>query len=566
MSGPKKMMLRVQSAEGTARVEVLDTDATALLFERVYETLHLSTFGFALHKDRQKKEEIVSSKSRMLRDYGLQHGDMLYLSPVNGTVLFDQPTTSVEANNKPFGEPAETGSSAATSSLSTPHKEVPQEDEVDLQLYKMPGTIQRSRDEKLCRHNSKGCCVHCSPLEPWDEGYLKEHNIKHMSFHSYMRKITSGKFVSLNELSLEIKPDLFVLDIRIRIKNDYHNALGGTRSAGCKEHPPWPRGICSKCQPGAVTLTRQPYRHVDNLLVEHPALVERFLAYWRATGHQRLGYLYGTYEIHPDVPLGNPTLTTSSAPRRTSRNFETLFISARDLVPINCYLKNILVVRVTDERRRDGRQCNRPFISYDRLNKRAMRRYPRAGGGHIRAAAELLAGQHLAAAGRGRAAAGTAGGPAGAAPRGLAVHRPAAGPAAARHRAAHPRRRLALPVGAGVHHGGPLPEPAPQRVPPRARRPLRLQVRHGLRDGGQQPAGDAGGLPGVGAGAGPGAGAGAAADARRARPGVHARLHARPVRARRLLQALNEIDDPNITHVFEFEMKDLIKRIHIKKT
>lgn len=80
---------------------------------------------------------------------------------------------------------------------------------------------------------------------------------------------------------------------------------------GCKEHPPWPRGICSSCQPGAVTLNRQPYRHVDNVLLEHAAPVDRFLAYWRATGHQRIGLLYGRYERHPDVPLGERTANTS---------------------------------------------------------------------------------------------------------------------------------------------------------------------------------------------------------------------------------------------------------------
>lgn len=39
-------------------------------------------------------------------------------------------------------------------------------------------------------------------------------------------------------------------------------------------------------------------------MFENTALVERFLNYWRTTGHQRLGYLYGTYEMNNDVPLG----------------------------------------------------------------------------------------------------------------------------------------------------------------------------------------------------------------------------------------------------------------------
>lgn len=39
-------------------------------------------------------------------------------------------------------------------------------------------------------------------------------------------------------------------------------------------------------------------------MFENPQIVERFLDYWRVTGHQRIGFLYGTYEIHTDVPLG----------------------------------------------------------------------------------------------------------------------------------------------------------------------------------------------------------------------------------------------------------------------
>jgi len=48
----------------------------------------------------------------------------------------------------------------------------------------------------------------------------------------------------------------------------------------------------------------QKYRHVDYIQFENPMLMERFLDYWRKTGNQRIGFLYGRYEHHKDVPLG----------------------------------------------------------------------------------------------------------------------------------------------------------------------------------------------------------------------------------------------------------------------
>lgn len=39
-------------------------------------------------------------------------------------------------------------------------------------------------------------------------------------------------------------------------------------------------------------------------MFENPKIAERFLNYWRRTGRQRLGILYGHYEVHKDVPLG----------------------------------------------------------------------------------------------------------------------------------------------------------------------------------------------------------------------------------------------------------------------
>ncbi|XP_014262151.1 nuclear protein localization protein 4 homolog isoform X2 [Cimex lectularius] len=185
------------------------------------------------------------------------------------------------------------------------------EDEVDQMLWKMDGHIYRQRDPKLCRHGTNACCVHCSSLEPYDEEYLKEHNIKHMSFHSYLRKLTGGvdrgKFLALENTTCRIKP-------------------------GCKEHQPWPKGICSKCQPSAVTLNRQVYRHVDNVMFENPEIVERFLEYWRVSGHQRVGYLYGRYEVHSDVPLGIRAIVAViyEPPQETSRDKVKLLPDERE--------------------------------------------------------------------------------------------------------------------------------------------------------------------------------------------------------------------------------------------
>lgn len=88
---------------------------------------------------------------------------------------------------------ASQSSNASASSTGSARNGVPpEEDEIDKKLFPLKGLIDRNRDERLCQHGAKGRCLHCTPLEPYNEGYLTEHNIKHMSFHAYLRKLTSG--------------------------------------------------------------------------------------------------------------------------------------------------------------------------------------------------------------------------------------------------------------------------------------------------------------------------------------------------------------------------------------
>lgn len=159
-------------------------------------------------------------------------------------------------------------------------------DSVDEFLSKQSGLIQLPPEQTSCGHRGQARCINCLPIQPFDQKYLEKHNIKHMSFHAYMRKLTQGvdkgKYAPFENISCSIK-------------------------SGCKAHKPWPEGICTKCQPSAITLNRQLYRHVDNITFENASIVDNFLNYWRTTGNQRLGYLYGYYTAHESVPLGIKT-------------------------------------------------------------------------------------------------------------------------------------------------------------------------------------------------------------------------------------------------------------------
>lgn len=278
-----KIIVRVQSPVGTKRIDTSTTEKTSNFYEKVYETFGLLSLNFALYKQRDKTQEIISSRSKSLFTYGIRHGDILYLWPLNGMSIF--PTGEVgEPNNTAVATTSTVATTSSTLTNANPSRLLSVvEDDVDVHLQKEDGRIDRPRDERLCHHNANSKCIHCAPLEPYDDEYLRQQNVKHVSFHGFIRKLKGGadkgKFVALENISCKIK-------------------------SGCQDHPPWPKGICSKCQPNAITLNRQIYRHVDNVVFENPQLVERFLNYWRTTGHQRIGFLIGTYEMHKDVPLG----------------------------------------------------------------------------------------------------------------------------------------------------------------------------------------------------------------------------------------------------------------------
>jgi len=169
---------------------------------------------------------IASSKSVTVGQHNLRHGDLLFLTPEEGMGLNsnnaddDVMDTSIELPRSSSSSSRSLSSALLPDLPSVERKSVP-EDKIDVELSTQDGKIKRKKDSRLCQHGENSGCIHCSPLEPYDEGYLREHNIKHLSFHSYLRKMMGGidkydfESLKLRAFLKDLSHQLFFLGVEV---------------------------------------------------------------------------------------------------------------------------------------------------------------------------------------------------------------------------------------------------------------------------------------------------------------------------------------------------------------
>ncbi|KAJ3980164.1 NPL4 family-domain-containing protein [Lentinula detonsa] len=289
------MLIRIRSKDGNFRHE-LDSNADALvLLRKISEhspNIDEDTVTIS-NQPRGAETKLSSLKGRTLKSLGLrfvvtslrQHKLIYFRS--HGDLVFVQ--YKEKSTGPSIQEPPSSSQAVSSTSTDATHRpwDLVQEDPVDVYWRSKDGKIPRQRDPQFCKHGPKGMCDYCMPLEPYDVAYHKEHGIKHLSYHAYLQKVapkSSG--------ATQFIPPLNPLDYRVKVPCPTGN------------HPSWPSGICTSCQPSAITLQSQPFRMVDHLEIASTDVIDRFLQAWRRTGMQRFGWMIGRYEPYDKVPMG----------------------------------------------------------------------------------------------------------------------------------------------------------------------------------------------------------------------------------------------------------------------
>lgn len=251
---------------------------------------------------------LLTQPQQRLGTLGLANGDLVYLESPETSMSAEEIKEQMQAKLT-MHSPAPVASPIQMEHhLHSATAKGVVEDDIDLFLRQQDGWVQRKRS-RYCAHPPNGSCSHCMAIAPWAIASAEEFeslNLKHIPYHGWLRE----KYYKNPNNPVILEDPSYKVDIAPSID-------GGGPSASASDRM-------------SVTLERQPFRHVDHVEFDNPAIVDRFIAGWRESGRQRLGYMFGRYIPDVTLPLGVRALVSAiyEPPQQSTKDQSALLKDA----------------------------------------------------------------------------------------------------------------------------------------------------------------------------------------------------------------------------------------------
>ena len=276
--GDSTIVVRFVSQAGRNRVEIDPKSTVEELKEQIAEKIGVRPSSLKFYLDMAYKKPINWTDTMSLKKAGIENGTQIFI-PNKDAKFQDTTAKAHKEENKDEEEKIVTSKPKKISSTDP--------------IESSKGDGKNKKDSGLtpeCNHGPKGKCLHCLGVDKhnFDKiGYTCNHpkterwtnwkdekltqDVKHTPFEHYLSELRA-KCKKKHRPDQRCQDCIPLQDISHKMRTD------------CKDHKPYPLGMCNKCIPQSVILNRQVYRHVDYISILNYPELQAFVDNWQS-GH-----------------------------------------------------------------------------------------------------------------------------------------------------------------------------------------------------------------------------------------------------------------------------------------
>ncbi|MES1918264.1 hypothetical protein MHBO_000256 [Bonamia ostreae] len=312
------LILRISHSSGMKRIDADLNDNIAIFQKKIESITGVNPQNQMLSTTSMGNPNFIDleNKSALLKDFNFKNGKILYL-------ISDGQNISKMAKNESLFE----RSDKCQHDLKTRCPYCKAKKEVEI--------------KKKCFHGDKGFCLNCSPLvnskkkirnkcyhkedtfcnncipdrkltKNEDRQILKEQNCfcsnsKQRCIYCSLANKKISDYADSKHISSYSK---FLADKRDNCNHQKSSFDTKTKFCAmckpekiisykikqCKNHAPWPKGICSQCTPPTAVIKLQNYRHCDEVSVMDTRPLQKFISSWLNNPEiRKVCFLIGSY-------------------------------------------------------------------------------------------------------------------------------------------------------------------------------------------------------------------------------------------------------------------------------